>query len=206
MGASGEWLGEVRIITVVDTAEHPRDDVELRDPSSWTVERIGEHRVDFIGDRWHQKAVAMKCCGIGSGGTTAPELPVQEPEPWIHKVGPMHVPVHGFPAVDGSVNGLAEAVMDELGNPLWSLFVRCVLVSASVPSELFRSDHHVWDRDSGKRRASAGEHTCPGISVMTSARCRRPSIHSNKSSTRGLGTSTMTFESRVPVQESPCAH
>ena len=118
VGVPGKWFGEVRVVTIVDAAEHPRDDVELRDPAGGAVERIGEHRVDLLGGRWHPQAVAMKGCGIGPSWATAPEFPVQQPEPWVHEVGPMQVAVHSFPVIDSRVDGMIEAVMDSLGDLL----------------------------------------------------------------------------------------
>jgi hypothetical protein len=60
----------------------------------------------------------MKSCGVGSSWATAPEVPVQQPEPWVHEVGPMQVAVHGFLVIDSSVDGMTEAVMNLLGHLL----------------------------------------------------------------------------------------
>ncbi|MGH3881870.1 MAG: hypothetical protein ACRDRC_00500 [Pseudonocardiaceae bacterium] len=56
--------GECRRVTIVDAAEHPHNEVELRDPAGGAVEHIGEHHVDLLGGRWHQQAVATQSARV----------------------------------------------------------------------------------------------------------------------------------------------
>jgi hypothetical protein len=44
----GEWFGEVRVVTIVGAAEHPRDDVELRDPTGGAVSASANIALIFL--------------------------------------------------------------------------------------------------------------------------------------------------------------
>jgi hypothetical protein len=49
VGVPGECFGEVRVVvTIVDAAEHPRDDVELRDPTGGAVSASANIALIFL--------------------------------------------------------------------------------------------------------------------------------------------------------------